>query len=112
MNRLFAAILHRGPAYQLSQALEGQQEWEAHRTFMNALVDEGFVVLGGPLEGTSEVLLIFRAASSEEIMSRWSKDPWAKLDLLRLSRIMPWDLRLGELKEEPEAISQEPEFRA
>ena len=34
------------------------------------------------LEGTSEVLLIFRAASPEEIVGRWSEDPWAKLDLL------------------------------
>ncbi len=112
MKRLFAVIMQRGPAYQVSQPLEGQQEWEAHRTFMNALVGDGFVVLGGPLEGTSEVLLIFRAESPEEIMSRWSEDSWAKLDLLRVSRIMPWDLRLGELKEEPEAISLEPEFRA
>lgn len=97
MNRLFAAILHRGPAYQTLLPLEGQIEWQAHRVFMNALVDDGFVVLGGPLEGTSEVLLIFRAASPEEIVNRWSQDPWAKLDLLRMSRVMPWDLRLGSL---------------
>jgi uncharacterized protein YciI len=98
MTRLFAVILQRGPAYQPSIPLESQQEWQAHRVFMNALVDDGFVVLGGPLEGTSEVLLIFRAASPEDIMKRWSEDPWAKLDLLRVGRIMPWDLRLGELK--------------
>ena len=98
MNRLFAVILWRGPAYQPEKPLEGQQEWQAHRVFMNALVNDGFVALGGPLEGTSEVLLIFRAASPDEIMKRWSEDPWAKLDLLRVSRIMPWDLRLGELK--------------
>jgi len=97
MSRLFAAILQRGPAYQTSKPLEEQQEWEAHRVFMNGLQKEGFIVLGGPLEGTSEVLLIFRAASTEEIMSRWSEDPWVKLDLLRMSRIMPWDLRLGTI---------------
>lgn len=97
MIRLFAAILERGPAYQVSKPLEEQIEWPAHRVFMNALVDSGFVVLGGPLEGTSEVLLIFRAANSEEIRKRWPEDPWAKLDLLRISRIMPWDLRLGAL---------------
>lgn len=99
MKRLFAVILQRGPAYQPSQPLESQWEWEAHRTFMNALVDDGFVVLGGPLEGTSEVLLILRAASPEEIVSRWSEDPWAMLDFLRIIRIMPWDLRLGKLPE-------------
>jgi hypothetical protein len=98
MTRLFAVILQRGPAYRHNKPLEEQHDWEAHRVFMNDLVTAGFVVLGGPLEGTSEVLLIFRAASPEEIMNRWSEDPWAKLDLLRVSRIMPWDLRLGELK--------------
>jgi uncharacterized protein YciI len=98
MNRLFAAILQRGPAYHHDKPLEEQQEWPAHRVFMNGLVDSGFVVLGGPLEGTSEVLLIFRAASPEEIVKRWSEDPWAKLDLLRVSRIMHWDLRLGEIE--------------
>jgi uncharacterized protein YciI len=97
LRRLFAAILDRGPAYRQEKPLEGQQEWEAHRVFMNALVAEGLVVLGGPLEGTSEVLLIFRAASTAEIMKRWSEDPWVKLDLLRMSRIMPWDLRLGSV---------------
>jgi hypothetical protein len=94
---LFAAILHRGPAYQASKPLEEQQKWQEHRVFTNALVDGGFVVLGGPLEGTSEVLLIFRAASTEEIVSRWSEDPWVKLDLLRMSSSLPWDLRLGTL---------------
>jgi len=98
MNLLFVAILQRGAAYCHEKPLEGQQEWEAHRVFMNGLVADGFVVLGGPLEGTSEVLLIFRAASTEEIMRRWSEDPWVKLDLLRMSRIMHWDLRLGGLE--------------
>ncbi|HEV1285156.1 MAG TPA: hypothetical protein VNU44_07595 [Bryobacteraceae bacterium] len=98
MNRLFAVILQRGPAYRPEKPLEAQQEWEAHRTFMNALVGDGFVVLGGPLEGTSEVLLIFRAASTEEIMKRWSEDPWVILDLLQMSRIIPWDLRLGKIE--------------
>jgi uncharacterized protein YciI len=95
--RLFAVILHRGPAWQSSEPLEGQQEWEPHRSFMNALEAEGFVVLGGPLEGTSEVLLIFRAASPDAIKTRLSADPWHKMDLLRISRIMPWNLRIGSL---------------
>ncbi len=95
--RLFAVILQRGAAWRASEALEGQQEWEAHRSFMTALEEERFVVLGGPLEATSEVLLIFRAASPEEIASRLSADPWHKMDLLRISRIMPWNLRIGSL---------------
>jgi len=61
MNQLFAVILSHGNAWQASRSLEEQEDWEAHRSFMNALEKEGFVVLGGPLEGTHDVLLIFRA---------------------------------------------------
>ena len=95
--RLFAVILQRGPAWESLKPLEEQQEWESHRSFMNDLEAEGFVLLGGPLRGTSEVLLIFRATSPDEIKTRLSADPWHTMDLLRVSRIMPWDLRIGKL---------------
>jgi hypothetical protein len=64
---------------------------------MNALEKEGFVVLGGPLKGTHNVLLIFHAATPEEIADRLSADPWHRRDLLRVSRVTPWELRLGSL---------------
>jgi uncharacterized protein YciI len=64
---------------------------------MNALAREEFVVLGGPLDGTPDVLLIVRAASADEIRARLAKDPWRVSDLLRISRITPWTLRLGSL---------------
>src|SRR5215813_2398542 len=62
---VYAVINQRGSAYQKSLPLEGQVEWDAHASFMDALVEDGFVVLGGPLEGSDEVLLIVRASSPE-----------------------------------------------
>jgi uncharacterized protein YciI len=94
---LFAVIRTRGPAWQDAQPLEGQTDWDGHAVFMNALAREGFVALGGPLEGTPDVLLIARAASADEIRARLAKDPWSVRDLLRISRIAPWTLRLGSL---------------
>ena len=98
MSRLFAVMRTRGPAWQESKPLEGQTDWAGHASFMNALAKDGFVVLGGPLEGTPDVLLIIRAGSPEEIRSRLADDPWATTDLLRVSRITPWTLRLGALE--------------
>lgn len=94
---LFAVIRSRGPAWDASRSLEGQEGWEAHALFMDALEAEGFVVLGGPLEGTSDALLVMRANSSEEIVSRLSTDPWTTSGHLRTTRIDPWTLRLGAL---------------
>ena len=60
-SHLFVVIRTRGEAWQHVLPLEGQKDWDAHASFMNALKEEGFVVLGGPLDGTSDVLLVIRA---------------------------------------------------
>ena len=97
MKQLFAVIRTHGGAWQASRPLEGQEDWAGHAAFMNALESEGFVVLGGPLEGTADNLLVIRARTTEEIADRLSADPWVRRDLLRLSRVARWDLRLGSL---------------
>jgi uncharacterized protein YciI len=96
MTRLFAVIRSRASAWDPSRSLEGQDGWQAHAEFMDALYAEGFVVLVGPLEGTSDALLIVRAENNEQIQSRLSADPWEG-HLLRTTRLSPWTLRLGSL---------------
>jgi uncharacterized protein YciI len=98
VKRLFAVIRSRGAAWNDSQPLEGQDGWRAHADFMNALQAEGFVAIGGPLEGTQDVLLILRAKDPNEVASRLENDPWSRKDLLRITRIAPWTLRLGSLE--------------
>ena len=90
-------IRTRGEAWQESLPLEGQRNWDAHAAFMNGLQKEGFVVLGGPLEDTPDVLLLIRASTPDEIIERLAADPWTGQDLLRISKIAPWQLRLGSL---------------
>jgi uncharacterized protein YciI len=97
MKQPFAVVRSRGSAWQDARGLESQEDWEAHAAFMNALVKEGFVVLGGPLEGSPDVLLIIRAETPEQIVGRLSADPWSDMDLLRTTRVAPWTLRLGSL---------------
>ena len=65
---------------------------------MDGLKDEGVIVLGGPLEETSDVLLIMRAESPDEIVQRLESDPWTGMGLLVLKQISPWTVRLGSLK--------------
>jgi hypothetical protein len=97
VTRLFAVIRSRGPAWNASVSLDDQAGWPAHAAFMNGLLAEGFVVLGGPLEGTPDVLLVVRAAGAPEIAARLSGDPWTASGLLVVKQIAPWRLRLGTL---------------
>lgn len=94
---LFVVIRRYGPPYDPQKPLEAQLDWEGHRLFMNALEAEGLARLAGPLEGTTEVLLVFRADSENEIDERLKADPWTRSGILSTSRIARWNLRLGEV---------------
>ena len=96
-RRLFAVVRSRGPAWDPARPMEQQADWAGHAAFMRALFHDGFVRLVGPLEGTQDALLIVRAADVAEIEARLAEDCWSRLDLLRTTRIAPWQLRLGEI---------------
>jgi uncharacterized protein YciI len=98
MERVFAVLRSRGPAWDDSKPLEEQAEWTAHAAFMDALFDERFAALVGPLEGTREALLILRAESASEISERLASDPWTMNGLLVTRQISPWQLRLGSVR--------------
>jgi len=97
MKRLFAVIRSRGPAWNDALPIDDQVEWPAHAAFMNGLVDEQFIAVGGPLEGTPDVLLVVRATDAAEIAERLATDPWERNRLLRLKAVWPWWIRLGSL---------------
>ena len=55
-----------------------QDGWEEHAAFMDALAEEGFIVVGGPVDGDREVLHIVRAPSAEAIHERLAEDNWTQ----------------------------------
>jgi uncharacterized protein YciI len=75
-----------------------QEGWPAHARFMNELVNEGFVVLGGPIGDGTKVLLIVEADSEEVIQRRIADDPWTPLGLLPIESIDPWQILLGAVR--------------
>lgn len=57
---------------------------------MNALEDDGFVILGGPLGADGShlgALLIVKAASEDQLVTRLNEDPWARQDILVIETI-------------------------
>ncbi len=97
VKALFVVIRRYGPPYDARKPLEAQPGWEGHRVFMNALEAKGVARLAGPLEGSYEVLLIFRADGVDEIDRVLAADPWTRSGILSTVRIARWDLRLGEV---------------
>jgi uncharacterized protein YciI len=86
-------LLRSGPEWDPSRPLEEQSGWPEHAAFMDRLVDEGFVVLGGPLADEQRVAHVVEAESEEAVRATWARDPWSETHL-RIGSIDPWTLRL------------------
>ena len=61
---------------------------------MDRLVEDGFLLLGGPLQGDREVLHIVSAPSEEAIEERLAEDPWSANGMLRTVSIERWTILL------------------
>ena len=88
----FAVTVEHDLNWDSSRGMREQDEWDAHATFMDALVDEGFVVLGGPVGDGERVLLAVWADSEEAVEARFAEDPWRPMGLLRTAAIEPWEI--------------------
>jgi hypothetical protein len=93
---MFHVVLRQaGPSFDPALPLEEQSGWVEHAAFMDALVDDGFVVLGGPLESDRRrrVVHVVSAESADAVHARLAADPWWGSHLV-LEAIEPWTIRL------------------
>jgi uncharacterized protein YciI len=95
----FAVRLVHGPGWDPTRQIRGQKAWDEHAAFMDALVDDGFVVLGGPLGDGEQSLHLVEAADENEVKERLADDPWAADRLLQVATIEPWALWLDSRAE-------------
>jgi uncharacterized protein YciI len=91
---LFAVIRTRGRAWDPAREMRSQQQWGEHAAFMDRLAADGFVVLGGPLDGSGDVLLAIKASDESEVRFVLQQDPWSKSGILALKSIQPWTILL------------------
>jgi uncharacterized protein YciI len=90
----FAVRLERGGPWDWSRDLRGQDGWEEHARFMDELVEDGFIVLGGPLDGEREILHAISAPSAQAVRERLAQDNWTENGMLTIVSIEPWTILL------------------
>ena len=91
----YAVVQDHAEHWDASVPLRQQKLWDEHAAFMDALVDDGSIVLGGPLgDGGEQALLIFAAASEQTIEAKLAADPWRHAGMLRMASIKRWEILL------------------
>jgi hypothetical protein len=90
---VFAVTMVNGPAWDPAVQRREQAGWNEHATFMDRLLDDGRVILGGPIGDGTDILLVVDAADEDDLRATFAADPWADR-ILQIGRIQPWTLWL------------------
>jgi hypothetical protein len=95
MPREHFVVVHRpGPQWDHGRGMREQDGWDDHARFMDDLAVEGFIVLGGPVEGGEHrAMLVVDAPDEHAVRERLDADPW-KPDLLEIESVRRWTVLL------------------
>ena len=98
MKNTFVAISSAGPNRDLSKCTREQPLWDQHAAFIDKLVDDGFILMGGPLVDKGGSLLIFNADDENEVRKKLKDDPWSEHGILKLESVKRWQIFIDERK--------------
>jgi uncharacterized protein YciI len=90
----FAVRLVHGPNWDSSRPIRSQHAWDEHAAFMDRLVDDGFIIVGGPVGDGQQTLHVVEAVDDNQVRARLADDPWAIAGMLQIGAIEPWALWL------------------
>ena len=98
MKNTFLAISAAGPNRDLSKGTPEQLFWDEHAKFIDQLVADGFILMGGPLVDEGGALLIFNAEDENEVREILKNDPWSTHGVLKLESIKRWQIFIDARK--------------
>jgi uncharacterized protein YciI len=84
----------RGGPWDWSRDLREQDGWDEHADIMERWVNEGFIILGGPVEGDKEVVHVIDAASEDAIREKFAEDNWEQDGKLETIAVERWNVLL------------------
>lgn len=111
----FVVIREQGEGWDPSRPMREQDYWPDHVTFVNAIVDGGSMLLGGPLseldsnrasvDPTEPVgpnrkyraLVVFEVEREEDMAKLLDDDPWSTHHVLETAAIYRWETLAGEI---------------
>jgi uncharacterized protein YciI len=98
MKQTFLAISSAGAKRDFYKGTREQPLWDEHARFIDQLVDDGFILMGGPLVDEGGSLLILNAEDKSEVRKKLMNDPWAKHGILKLESVKRWEIFIDQRK--------------
>jgi uncharacterized protein len=96
MKNTFLVISSAGANRDVSKGTREQPFWDEHAAFIDRLVDEDFISMGGPLVDEAGMpigaLLIVKARDENEVRGKLKNDPWFVHGILQLQTVQRWQI--------------------
>jgi uncharacterized protein YciI len=94
---VFAVRTMRGSAWDDDRSIREQPQWTEHARFADGLVDDGRILLGGPIEDPDPgvvALMAMEAPDASGVHETFANDPWVRSGVLEIKDVRPWSLWL------------------
>jgi uncharacterized protein len=98
MKSTFVVISSAGLNRDPSKSTREQPFWDEHAAFIDQLVADGFILMGGPFPDEGGSILIFKAENESEVREKLKNDPWTKHDILKLESVKRWQIFIDQRK--------------
>jgi uncharacterized protein len=90
MMTYYAAFLRPGSLWNPDKTAREQPFWDEHARFMDALFEEGLIILGGPFADRTGSLVIVVAGNAAQVYEMYKSDPWTEKDVLVVADVKEW----------------------
>lgn len=98
MKNTFVTISSAGPNRDQSKSTREQPFWDEHAAFIDKLIAEGFIFMGGPFVEEGGAMLIVNADDEKEVREKLKNDPWYQRGILTLESVKRWQIFIDERK--------------
>jgi uncharacterized protein YciI len=94
-NRV-VVLWRAGPTW-TSGSVREQPRWDEHAEFIDALIENGTFVMGGPFADNSGSMSLLEGVSVDEARQIIAQDPFVENGVFVLDELREWDVFVDEL---------------
>jgi uncharacterized protein YciI len=89
-------VFRAGPAWGEGPP-EDQPDWDAHAEWVDALIEAGTFVMGGPLSDYSGSITLLEGITAAEAADLVATDPFVRNGVFELDSVRDWTVYVDEL---------------
>ena len=90
LKKTFVIFFTPGTAWIAGKTSREQPYWTEHAAFMDALLEDGIVIMGGPFADYSSIMVIFAASDEGEARDLFKRDPFVVQRIFHLISVHEW----------------------